>query len=181
MPGAVYGPGHPFILRTMLLFIDNLSGFCARLSAWIFFIIGGIIVYEVVARYVFLAPTVWSEEISRFLQIWATYLAAAFILQQRQLIAIDIVVRKLPIKLQIFCECLSLAVIGIFCLVAVVFGLETAIESIRVGRATSTMIAVPLWMTEIAIPIGFGLLLLQVIAEFCRVLSGRLPSSSFTH
>lgn len=165
----------------MLRFIDNLSCYCAKLSAWLFFIIGGIIVFEVAARYIFLAPTVWSEEMSRFLQIWATYLAAAYILQQRQLIAIDIVVQNLPVKMQIACECVALTVIGIFSLVALVFGLETAIESIRVGRATSTMIAVPLWMTEIAIPIGFGLLLLQVVAEFCRTITGKLPSRSTTH
>ena len=165
----------------MLCFIDKLSAYCARISAWLFFIIGGIIVYEVAARYIFLAPTVWSEEMSRFLQIWATYLAAAYILQQRQLIAIDVVVQNLPHRLQLICECLSLIVIGIFSLIALFFGLETALESIRVGRATSTMIAVPLWMTEIAIPIGFGIMLLQVCAEFYRTITGKLPTGTSTH
>jgi TRAP-type C4-dicarboxylate transport system permease small subunit len=156
----------------MLQIIDRISSVCARLSAWLFFIIGGIIVFEVVARYVFLSPTVWGEEMSRFLQIWATYLAAAYVLHKRKLIAIDVVVNKLAPWLQKVLDSCALLVIMVFCLVACVYGVEIALESIRVGRATSTMLAVPSWMTEIAIPIGFGLMFIQALAELFRTLTG---------
>lgn len=156
----------------MLHFIDRISSICARLSAWLFFIIGGIIVFEVVARYVFLSPTVWGEEMSRFLQIWATYLAAAYVLHKRKLIAIDVVVNKLAPRLQKIFESSALLVIMVFCLVACVYGIDIAAESIRVGRATSTMLAVPSWMTEIAIPIGFGLMFFQALAELIRTITG---------
>lgn len=165
----------------MLLFVDRISIFFGRVSAWLFFIIGGIIVFEVVARYVFLAPTVWGEEMSRFLQIWATYLAAAYVLHNRQLIAIDVVVQKMPSILRIICECCALLVICIFSLVACYYGLETVIDSIKIGRATSTMLAVPKWMTELAIPIGFGLMLLQAIAELIRTVTGNRDFTSASH
>jgi C4-dicarboxylate transporter DctQ subunit len=156
----------------MLQFIDRISTICARLSAWLFFIVGGIIVFEVVARYIFLSPTVWGEEMSRFLQIWATYLASAYVLHKRKLIAIDVVVTKLAPGLQKIFESCALLVIIIFCFVACLYGIEIAIESIRVGRATSTMLAVPSWMTEIAIPIGFGLMFLQALVELFRTITG---------
>ncbi len=156
----------------MLQIIDRVSEVCARLSAWLFFIIGGIIVFEVVARYVFLSPTVWGEEMSRFLQIWATYLAAAYVLHKRKLIAIDVVVNRMAPRVQKVLESCALLVIMVFCLVACVYGIEIAAESIRVGRATSTMLAVPSWMTEIAIPIGFGLMFIQALAELLRTITG---------
>jgi len=165
----------------MLSAVDKISDFCGRVSAWLFFIIGGIIVFEVVARYVFLAPTVWGEEMSRFLQIWATYLAAAYVLRNRQLIAIDVVVEKMPFRLHIVCETCALLIIGVFSLVAFYYGLETVIDSVRVGRATSTMLAVPRWMTELAIPIGFGLMLLQVIAELIRTVTGTVKFTQSSH
>jgi C4-dicarboxylate transporter DctQ subunit len=165
----------------MLTFIDKISDFCGRLSAWLFFMIGGIIVFEVVARYVFLAPTVWGEEMSRFLQIWATYLAAAYVLHNRQLIAIDIVVDRMPASMRVVCETAALLVIGLFSIVAFWYGLETVIDSIRVGRATSTMLAVPKWMTEIAIPVGFGLMVLQTVAEIVRTLTGTTKFTSSSH
>jgi C4-dicarboxylate transporter DctQ subunit len=167
--------------KYMLHYIDRLSGFCARLSAWLFFVIGGIIVFEVVARYVFLSPTIWGEEMSRFLQIWATYLAAAYVLHKRKLIAIDVVVSKTPAAVQAVLESCALLVVMIFCLVACVYGVEIAIDSVRVGRATSTMLAVPSWMTEIAIPIGFGLMFVQALAELFRTATGNRSGSPSLH
>ncbi|PIE56133.1 MAG: small integral membrane transport protein [Desulfobulbus propionicus] len=155
----------------MLAFIDRLSTFFGRVSAWLFFAIAGVIVFEVVARYVFLSPTIWGEEMSRFLQIWATYLAAAYVLAQRKLIAIDLVVKKLPPLIQRAAEAMALLVMAVFCLVTCWYGTAVMIDSIRVGRATSTMLSVPYWMTEAAIPVGFGLLLLQILAELYRTLS----------
>jgi len=165
----------------MFAAIDKISDTAGRLAGWMFFVIGIFIVYEVIARYVFLAPTVWSEEMSRFLQIWATYLAAAHVLRKRQLIAIDIIVRASGPKLRRCCESLALLVIIIFCLVAVYFGSGIVIDSIRIGRASSSMLAVPSWLTELAVPIGFGLLLIQALVELIRTIGGSTDVSSSLH
>jgi len=145
--------------------INQISEFCGKLAAWLFFIIAAMITYEVVARYVFLAPTIWAEEMSQFFQIWATYLGAAYILKKRKLISIDTVVSRFNPRVQWFFDLFSLMFIAIFCLVAIYYGSHIMFESIQVGRSTSTMMAVPKWMTESAIPAGSSLLLLQVIAE----------------
>jgi len=145
--------------------INQLSEFFGKLAAWMFFIIAAMITYEVVARYVFLAPTIWAEEMSQFFQIWATYLAAAYVLKNRKLISIDTVVSRFSLKVQWFFDLFSLSVVALFSIVAVYYGSLIVIESVQVGRSTSTMMSVPKWMTESAIPIGFGLLLLQTIAE----------------
>lgn len=158
---------------SMLSIIDTVSEFCGKLAGWLFFTIGIIVVYEVVARAGFLAPTIWGAEMSSFLQIWATYLAAAYVLHNRKLIAIDMVITKLPFKAQLCCETISLLVIAIFSAVAAIYGGEAVVDSIRVGRASATMLSVPLWMTELAIPIGFGLLFLQSMAEIIRTWTGQ--------
>jgi len=148
-----------------VIWINRISDFCGKLSAWLFFAIAVMITYEVVARYVFLAPTIWAEEMSQFFQIWATYLATAYILKHRKLISIDTLVSKFSLKIQWFFDLFSLLFIALFCLVAIFYGSQILIESIQIGRATSTMLAVPKWMTESAIPVGFTLLLLQTITE----------------
>ncbi len=148
--------------------INQFSEFFGKLAAWMFFIIAAMITYEVVARYVFLAPTIWAEEMSQFFQIWATYLAAAYVLKNRKLISIDTVVSRFSLKVQWFFDLFSLSVIALFSIVAVYYGSLIVIESVQVGRSTSTMMSVPKWMTESAIPIGFGLLFLQTIAEISQ-------------
>lgn len=45
---------------------------------------------QVVARYIFRAPFSWSEELCRLGLIWMTFLAAAYIMAQRQHLAVDL-------------------------------------------------------------------------------------------
>jgi C4-dicarboxylate transporter, DctQ subunit len=153
----------------MLKFIDRLNEAFGWLAAAAFVAVGAMITYEVVMRYVFLAPTIWAEEMSRFLQIWATYIAAATVLRHRQLIAITVVVERLGSCARKVAEAFALVWILLFCLVAVWYGLDIMFDSIRLGRATPTMLSVPQWMTELAIPLGFTLLALQALAELIRL------------
>ena len=145
--------------------IDRVSDIFGQVAAWMFFAVGGMITYEVVARYVFLAPTIWAEEMSRFFQIWATYLAAAYVLRHRQLIVIEILILRMNERLRRLAQTAALVIMIVFCAVAVFYGTQSMMESIALKRASSTMLSVPLWMTEIAIPLGFGTLMLQALAE----------------
>ncbi len=61
-------------MKAVLQLIDWVGVACSRIAGWLFFAIGLMITYEVVGRYVFNAPTIWAEEMSRFFQVWAVYL-----------------------------------------------------------------------------------------------------------
>lgn len=156
----------------MAALINRLSDAFGILAAWLFFAIGLMITYEVVVRYVFVAPTIWTQEISQFLQIWATFLAAAYVLRHRQLIAIDFLNTRLPPRWRRVSNLFSLAVIAVFSLTAIWYGIDILAESIIQGRRTSTMLSVPNWMSESAVPIGFALLLAQCAVEAARELRG---------
>ena len=149
--------------------MDRLSGLLARLSAWAFFVVGLMICYEVALRYFFNAPTVWAEEMSRFVQLWATYLAAAWALRHRELIRIGIVTDRLPAAARRWLELFSLLVIAVFSGVAVWYGTWIAWDSVVQSRTTSTMLDVPAVLTEAAIPVGFTLLAAQALREMARV------------
>jgi TRAP-type C4-dicarboxylate transport system permease small subunit len=57
---------------------DKIIKYSGYLASALFITIGFIVSYEVIMRYIFNSPTVWVNEISRFLQIWATYLALTY-------------------------------------------------------------------------------------------------------
>lgn len=158
--------------------IDRLSDSLGLLSGWMFFAVGGMIVWEVAARYLFNAPTIWAEEMARFFQLWATYLAAATVLRHRGLIRISIVIDRLGPGARRVAELFSLSAIAAFSALAIWYGWTIAADSLAVGRTSSTMLDVPSWLTEIAVPVGFGLLLMQCLVEIGRLLSGApLPKS----
>jgi TRAP-type C4-dicarboxylate transport system permease small subunit len=161
----------------MIRFIDTLSAWMARLSAWMFFAIGLMVTWEVITRKVFNSPTIWVDETARFAQVWAVYLATAHILKRRDLIVVEIIpVEGHPLRRKLL-DSITLAIIGVFSFVAMSYGFDILMESIRMGRHTSTMLGVPKWMTESSIPVGFGLLLAQVLAEFVKLWRGdRIPA-----
>lgn len=165
----------------MFRIVDRISGIFGALAAFLFLMIGLILSYEVIARYVFNAPTSWAEEGSRMLQLWATFLGAAMILRDQGFIRVNAVVALLPMGVQRLAEAVALLIIIWFCWYAISFGLDIALESHRIGRTTDTMNQVPRIFTEAAVPIGFALLALQALADLIRVLRGDpLPSITET-
>lgn len=136
------------------------------------FAIGLMITYEVVMRKVFNSPTIWVDETSRFCLIWAIYLASAHILKRRELITVELFTVSMSAKKRRFFELFALCVIVFFSGVAAYNGGQMVIESIEMGRRTSSMLGVPKWITESAIPAGFGLLFIQAVVEIVKLLRG---------
>jgi len=167
----------------MAKFFDRLSDYLGVLAAWMFFAVGGMIGYEVIGRYVFNAPTIWAEEMSRFFQLWATYLAAATLLRRQELIRITVLTARLGPRAWRISEIFSLAVIAVFSAGAIWYGTVILLDSVRLHRTTATLFDVPQWTTEIAVPFGFSLLLIQCLIEISRVVGGhrQKPDANFDH
>ncbi len=135
------------------------------LAAWLFVLIGGMIVYEVLMRYVFIAPTIWVEEVSRLLLIWSAFLAMPYLLQRGGFLRIEAFVIHFPPSLRRGAESAGLLLIAGFSAMMLYEGMVMVLASVRIGRASDTMLALPQWWGEAAVPAGFFLLLLQAL--FC--------------
>ncbi|WP_417560231.1 TRAP transporter small permease [Marinomonas sp.] len=145
---------------------------CGQLSAALFVFIAAIITYEVVARYIFTAPTIWSEDISLLCQIWATCLGASWVLQNKALIRIDFLTNMLGEKAKKLSDFVALLSIIFFAGFITFYGYQLLKESIEMGSASASMLGLPLWTTKSAIPIGFGLLTLQAVMEIFLMFAG---------
>ena len=126
------------------------------LASALFISIGFIVSYEVIMRYLFNSPTVWVNEISRFLQIWATYLALTYSFHKKEFIRITVIYDKLNDTGKRFLD--------LSCFV-LYFGWLIAYDSLKVGRTSSTILDVPSFLTEFAIPLCFGFLVIRVFLE----------------
>jgi len=153
----------------MIKFIDSLSEFFGKLSAWLFFFIGLIVTYEVFMRYVFNMPTIWVDEVSSITQIWATYIGVAFALKHKDMIVIDIAFKDHNSLSRKIVETISLIIIILFSAVAVRYGFEIWLDSTLKGHHTDTLLGLPKWFTQASIWVGFSLLFLQAIVEIVKV------------
>jgi len=152
-------------VRIFLRTVDLL----AEGAGWLFFAVGAMLAYEVVMRYFFNAPTIWAEELARLAQVWATWLAAAHLLRSRRLIAVGVLQSRLSIHWRRLVSFFNLLVIATFSATAVFYGLLLLEDSLKLGRRTATMLDLPLWLAQAAVPLGCTLLFLQCVVEMLRL------------
>lgn len=155
--------------------VDAFSEFTGKLCAWCLFAIGFFITFEIVMRYVFNSPTIWVDEISRILQIWVVYLAAAYVLKHREMVTIELILSDPTTLRRKLAETLSIIVMYLFAGVATYYGFELWLKETLAGHTTDTYLAPPMWFTHAPVWIGCGLLMAQGLCHLIRVWTDGLP------
>lgn len=163
-----------------LVWVDRTSDLLGRIGDVLVVMIMVLLTYEVVARYVFSAPTKWTQDVSTMMQVWFTFLGMALVLRKREMIRITAVLAIAPAWVRYLFEAIALLVILVFSVVATVKGYDMLQDSLRLGRRQPTMIALPNWVGELPIVIGFALLALQSLVELIRLPFGPAPQFSIS-
>ena len=148
--------------------LDKVIKYSGYTAAGLYVLIGFIVSFEVISRYIFNAPTIWVNEISRLLQIWATYLALTYTFHNKEFIRITVFYDKANDKTKKVLDFISFIFIIYFSSFVTYYGWLIAYDSFEVGRTSSTILDLPAVITEIAIPISFALLLIRVFLEVLR-------------
>ena len=146
-------------------YYNKLVKYSGYLASALFIAIGFIVSYEVIMRYLFNSPTIWVNEVSRFLQIWATYLALTYSFHKQDFIRITVIYDRLNENGKKILDFISFIFILIFSSFVVYYGWIIAYDSLKVGRTSSTILDVPSFLTELAIPLCFAFLVLRVLLE----------------
>lgn len=159
----------------MIAAFSHLTRALAWIAAVLFVATGAMLTYEVVARYFFTAPTIWAAELSQLCLIWGSLIAMAWALGARRHIAVDAVAQLLPPGVARITEMLAMAAVAGFSAVTAVYGWRIFWDSFERGRTTGSMLDLPSWLTELAIPVGFALLFVQALIEIARVAREGVP------
>lgn len=113
---------------------------------------------QVVLRYVFNAPLMWPEELSRLLFLWLVFGAAPLATSHKAHLAVDFFVSFLPqsnrLKLKLSLYTLTIT----FLIVVAVKGFELSCEFM--GAGAYTMPFLPLWLFYL--PVGLGCVMMVV-------------------
>lgn len=126
----------------------------------------------VLARYVLNASLSWSSEVLVGLLVYVTFFCGYLALRKGAHLRIDVIAALLPSRGQWLLFFINQALIGVVCLVMVVWGLE---QTLKFSHRTTLMLGAPQWMFYIAVPItGVGMLL--ELARQCReALKSKVP------
>ncbi len=143
------------------------------------FLVGGLlsiilfIVWQVVYRYVITyfveraGASVWTEEVSRYIFIWISYLALSVAIRKRSSIRVDMLYDKFPPRIQkiswVVVECLFL------CLTATIFWFGIGqIQRLLNFPQYTTALRIPYLVPYLILPLGFGLMCLRLLQNMVR-------------
>lgn len=122
-----------------------------------------IVTYEVIMRSLFDAPTEWVIEISVYLIIVAGFLGLAVTFADDKHIKVDILICRLPVKAGKYLEIAVNFIALAFSLICLVESWDMMATSYAIDRTANSTIRMPLWIPQTALPVGFGLLFLQIV------------------
>lgn len=157
-------------LRYALRCIDSINEFTGMAVRWLAMAMMAFIAYEVVSRYVFSAPTIWSTELNKL--IFGSYiiLIGGYVLRHDAHVSIDFVYVRLPLRARGILDLVTYLFFFFFVGMILVYGSAYAWESLIENEHSGSVWGPPLWPVKMMIPIGAALILLQGVARYIRSL-----------
>ena len=111
---------------------------------------------QVIGRYTPIPFSGTFEEIATFSFVWATMIGAGTCVHQRSHMSMDFVVGFLPASKKVY-SALFNDIVAFLVSGGVVYAASLLIPKIRKAGMISASLELPLWIHNLAVPIGFGL------------------------
>jgi C4-dicarboxylate transporter DctQ subunit len=123
---------------------------------------------NVVARYVFNWGVPWAEELVRYEIIWMVFIGGSVAARKGIHIGIDILATFSPPKIQTVIHLVINAISLLFCVFLTVMGFDLISQAKMFGQVAPAL-QVPIWIVQMAIPIGGSLMALRFLQRLISV------------
>lgn len=153
----------------LLKFIDRMSEWTGKAASYLVLLLTGTISYEVVCRYVFNAPTLWSQETSSYLYGSFFMLGGVYVMSLDRHVRVDIFYSRLSLKGKAIVDLITFPIFFfLFIGVLVWEGGKMALWSWSIWEHTQSPWSPPIYPLKTVIPLSALMLLLQGIARYVR-------------
>ncbi len=120
----------------------------------------------------------WGDEVQVYLVVWAVCLSFSAVTAAGQHIKADLFVDQLPPSLRRLADLLSdLLGLGMSVLLTW-YGAAVVMDSYDFGDVSTTTLRFPLWIYQLALPVGAGLMALRYLIRLGRNVTGSGRSAS---
>lgn len=150
--------------------IERLTKAFGVIGGWILAPLIAAMVWEVFSRYVLKAPTFWAYEVGYMLMGSAFMLSIAYALQMRRHIRVDFLYDHVSLKLQSIIDLVGFFVLVLPAATVILYGLWKYLAyAYLTGEQSGESAWNPIvWPFRTTFVIGYGLIILQTIAEILK-------------
>jgi TRAP-type C4-dicarboxylate transport system permease small subunit len=168
-PGAAVPPTVPPLATPLAWLTALLDRWVCRACVVLFMAILVTMVLQVTFRYVLSTPLTWTEELARYLYIWACFLGAPVALRRGNHVTITFVAERLPRGLSrpVTLGCQALALVFL-----VQLAIQGAILMVRSHSVEAITLPIPWSAIYLAAPLSAVLMILETVEAVWRTLLG---------
>ena len=122
---------------------------------------------EVIMRRIFGSSIIWSEELVRYLFIWFICVGSAACIPLHQHVTVDLLVQVLPVKASHWMECFTTILWTALSGYVTYLTAQYTWSLFKLGNL-STALHAPMWIVNLALPVGFGLMTVRLLILLYR-------------
>ena len=151
--------------------IDRINEKTGKAVSYLILFLVGVILYEILVRYLFNSPTIWAHETSQMIYGAYVILLGGYVLQRGGHVNVDILYHRFKPRTRAIIDLFTWLLFFYFCGLLLWKGGEMAWDSLKVLETEPTSFAPPVYPIKMMIPLGALLILLQGLAKFIRDLT----------
>jgi TRAP-type C4-dicarboxylate transport system permease small subunit len=152
-------------LKLFCTIIDKIIMYLGKGASFMMPILAFIVVYEVVARYIFDAPTIWAYDLSLFLFGYIAALGGAYAQQRKAHINVDILYIAVSPKVRNIFNLISYSLAIFFLLIIFYMCLGKFNEALEFDYRTQSEWAPPMWHFWLMLCIASTLFIIQLLRD----------------
>lgn len=149
------------MMRAIIKSIDGFNKILGILLAVLLMVMSAVVFYQVFSRFILDESLRWSEELARYIMIWAVFIGSALAIRKMELISVDAIKELMPEKAIKVLNILVYLSSIVFLVVLVQYGFEMVSN---VSTQTSPAMRIPMSWAYAAIPIGSIFMIINCIA-----------------
>ena len=167
-PAAELSNGPPSELKKCVEAVDQFSKFFGWIGAPLPFICGLMIIYEITMRTVFDRPTTWAAELTGMMCATCYFLGGAWNVKKDAHVRVDIIYSRFSPRVRAGINCLNFLLFSLYMLAMLKFIWPYMIQSVYLNESWHSLWDPYLWPLKIIMLLGYFLIMLQGLANFCR-------------
>ncbi len=124
----------------------------------------GLVFHEVIVRYLFDSPTIYSVEISEYLLVFIAFASVGWVLKEDRHVKMPAVIGLAPEKVRLAADIVTSVLALAFCGVLIWKGGYSAFIAYRGDYHSSSLLDFPLWIAYAVIPFGAFVMAAQYLS-----------------
>ncbi|WP_051309130.1 TRAP transporter small permease subunit [Desulfogranum japonicum] len=167
-------------LKITVRIIDRMSLLSANLLSMLLLLMIFIVMYEVIARYLFNSPTSWALE--AVTMVFGTYMigGGAYAVLSKAHVNMDIFYTRWSKKNRAIVDACTFPLVAFYFSVMTWLAIRYAVESFTIAEHAPSVWGPPIYHWKIILAVGLALLWLQLISDFIKNLTFALTGERWS-